>query len=82
MPIKVYHIIEETTDQQVVEIHAPSASEAIAIYLAHSTHEHWDSIERLPGNRLLWNFPSEYCTMYAKTEHLIFVKWTHKRGLY
>lgn len=82
MLINVYHIIEETTDQQVVEIHAPSASEAIAIYLAHSTHERWDSIERLPGNRLLWNFPSEYCTMYAQTEHLIFAKWTHKKGLY
>jgi hypothetical protein len=80
--MQVYHIIEETIDQQVVEIHAPSASEAIAIYLKHSTHEHWDTIERLPGNRLLWNFPSEYCTMSAETEHLIFAKWTHKLGLY
>jgi hypothetical protein len=80
--MQVFHIIEETTDQQVIEIHAPSASEAIAIYLANGTHEHWDSIERLPGNRLLWNFPSEYCTMCAKTEHLIFAKWTHKKGLY
>lgn len=82
MPINVYHIIEETTDQQVMEIHAPSISKAISVYLTHCTREHWDSIERLPGNRLLWNFPSEYCTMYAKTERLIFAKWTHKKGLY
>ena len=78
----VYHIIEETTDQQVIEIRANSANEAISIYIKHSTHEHWDSIEQLGNNRILWNFPTEYCTMYAQTEHLIFAKWTHKLGLY
>lgn len=78
----VYHIIEETTDQQVIEVRANSANEAISIYIKHSTHEHWDSIEQLGNGRILWNFPTEYCTMYAKTEHLIFAKWTHKLGLY
>jgi hypothetical protein len=81
MPIKVYHIIEETNDQQVVEIHAPSASEAVAIYLAHSTHEHWTSIER-NGYNIIWNFPSEYCVMTTHTEYLVFAKWVHKKGLY
>lgn len=80
--MQVYHIIEETIDQQVIEIHAPNANEAISIYLEHSTHERPDSIERLSNNRLLWNFPTEYCIMYAQTEHLIFAKWTHKLGLY
>ena len=79
--LKVFHIIEETADQQVVEIHAPSASDAISLYLRHSTHEQWDSIEQ-NGHKVIWNFPSEYCIMHAQTEYLIFAKWTHKKGLY
>lgn len=79
--LKVFHIIEETTDQQVVEIHAQSVHEAIGIYLKHSTHEQWDSIER-NGHKVIWNFPSEYCIITAQTEHLVFAKWVHKKGLY
>lgn len=78
----VYHIIEQARDQQVVEIIANSANDAISIYIRHNTYEHLDSIERLSGNRILWNFPTEYCIMYMQTEHLIFVKWIHKLGLY
>lgn len=79
--LKVFHIIEETTDQQVVEIHAQNANEAIGVYMEHCTHEQWDSIEK-NGHRIIWNFPSEYCVMTAQTEHLIFAKWIHKKGLY
>ena len=79
--LKVFHIIEETTDQQVVEIHAQNAHEAIVVYMEHCTHERRDSIKK-NGHRIIWNFPSEYCVMTAQTEHLIFAKWIHKKGLY
>ena len=78
----VYHIIEETTDQQVIEIKASSPSEAISIYFQHSTHEHWYSVEQIAPHTLLWNFPTEYCTMKAVGNGRIFTKWTHKLGLY
>lgn len=78
---EVYHIIEQTNDQQTVEIIAQSAHDAISLYLQHSTHEQWDSLER-SGSNLIWNYPTEYCIMWAKTPNLIYAKWVSKLGLY
>ena len=80
--MKVYHIIEQTTDQQVMEIRANSAQQAIRTYLAHCTHERAEGVVVLTHGRVMWEFPSEYCIMYAQTERLIFAKWKHKKGLY
>lgn len=79
--MQIFHIIEETTDQQVIEIHAPSISDAIGRYISVATNDNWESIEK-NGNALIWNFPDEYCIMTMATPNLVFARWTHKKGLY
>lgn len=79
--MQIFHIIEETNDQQVVEIHAPTLSDAIGRYISVSTNEHWHSIEK-NGDTLIWNFPDEYCILTLATPHLVFTRWVHKKGLY
>lgn len=80
--MKVYHIIEVVTnDQQTVEIHANSQERAMQVYLEYSTNDPLLSVRR-QGNRTTWDYEDEVCEMTAQTEHLVFARWTHKRGLY
>lgn len=76
-----YHIIEQTADQQVVEVLAKSQQDALTIYLDHSTHEQWDSITR-KGSNIIVDYPTETCILWAKTDSLIYAKWISKQGLY
>ena len=43
--MKYYHIIEETTDQQTVEVFAETLFEALEIYFHFSTNEKPELIE-------------------------------------
>lgn len=79
--MKYYHIIEQTNDQQVVEVIAKSQQDALTVYLEHSTHEQWDSITR-KGSNIIVDYPTETCILWAKTDNLIFAKWVSKLGLY
>ena len=80
--LKVFHIIEETADQQVIEITAKSLSDAIMQYMRVCTHESWDSIDVQQVGRICYNYPSEYCTITAYRPQVVFAKWTHKKSLY
>jgi len=79
--MKYYHIIEETTDQQTVEVYAETMQEALDTYLHFSTNEAATKIVTT-GNQIIYDFPSEICTITKQTEQLLFIKWTHKKGLY
>lgn len=79
--MKYYHIIEETTDQQTVEVYAETMQEALDTYFYFSTHEAPDFVIAT-GNQITYDFPSEICVITKQTEQLIFAKWTHKKGLY
>ena len=77
----IYHIIEQTADQQVVEISAKNQQSALTVYLNHSTHEEWDSITHM-GSNIIVDYPTETCILWAKTDGLIYAKWISKQGLY
>lgn len=80
--MKVFHIIEETADQQVVEIVTHSLSDALMLYMQRATHEHWDSIDVVSIGQIRYNYPTEYCIITAHTDNIVFVRWVHKKGLY
>jgi hypothetical protein len=77
----IYHIIEQTVDQQVVEVTAKSQQDALTIYLNHSTRKDWNSITR-KGSNIIVDYPTETCILWAKTDGLIYAKWISKQGLY
>ena len=77
--MKVFHIVEETTDQQTVEIKAGDLGEALSLYLAHNTHEVADSMQVLPPHRVVYGFSSEVCTFTITGNGVLFAKWTDKR---
>ena len=79
--MKYYHIIEETTDQQTVEVFAETMQEALDIYFHFSTNETATLVE-VHYNTITYFFPSETCTITKQNEQLLFIKWTHKKGLY
>lgn len=79
--MKYYHIIEETTDQQTVEVFAETLFEALSIYFYFSTNETPIAITT-NGNQIVHDYPSETCTITKQTEQLVFAKWTHNKGLY
>lgn len=79
--MKYYHIIENTTDQQVLEIVAPDLETAIKIYLEHSAYDpiiDQDTIEE----QSCYEFPSEYCYIIRQNEFIAFAEWVSKKGLY
>ena len=65
--MKYYHIIEETTDQQTVEVFAETLSEALEIYFHFSTNEKPELVEA-HRNITTYFFPSETCTITKQTE--------------
>ena len=79
--MKYYHIIEETTDQQTVEVYAETMQEALDIYFHFSTNETATEVITTE-NQIVYDFPSETCTITKQNEQLLFIKWTHKKGLY
>ena len=79
--MKYYHIIEEATDQQTVEVYAETMQEALDTYFHFSTNETTIEITTI-GNQIVYDFPSEICTITKQNEQLLFIKWTHKKGLY
>ena len=79
--MKYYHIIEEATDQQTVEVYAETMQEALDIYFRFSTNETATEVITT-GNQIVYDFPSETCTVTKQSEQLLFIKWTHKKGLY
>lgn len=79
--MKYYHIIEETTDQQTVEVFAESLTEALNIYFHFSTDESPLLVDAY-HNTITYFFPLEICTITKQTEQVVFVKWTHSKGLY
>ena len=79
--MKYYHIIEETTDQQTVEVYAETTQEALDTYFHFSTNETATEVVAT-GNQIIYDFPSETCTITKQAEQLLFIKWTHKKGLY
>lgn len=79
--MKYYHIIEETTDQQTVEIFAETLYEALQTYFHFSTNETPILVEAR-RNITTYFFPSETCTITKQSEQIVFVKWTHNKGLY
>jgi hypothetical protein len=80
--MKVFHIIEETADQQVVEIITHSLSDAIMLYMQRATHEQYDNIDVVSVGQIRYNYPTEYCIITAQTDRVVFARWVHKRGLY
>lgn len=79
--MKYYHIIEETTDQQTVEVFAETLFEALSIYFHFSTNETPITITT-NGNQIVYDYPSETCTITKQSEQLVFAKWKHNKGLY
>ena len=79
--MKYYHIIEETTDQQTVEVYAETTQEALDTYFHFSTNEKPELVET-HRNIITYFFPSETCTITKQNEQLLFIKWTHNKGLY
>lgn len=79
--MKYYHIIEETTDQQIVEVFAETMQEALDTYFHFSTNETATLVET-HRNAITYFFPSETCTITKQNEQLLFIKWTHNKGLY
>ena len=79
--MKYYHIIEETTDQQVVEVFAETLTEALDIYFHFSTDETPVFVDAY-CNTITYFFPSEFCTITKQTEQIVFIKWKHNKGLY
>lgn len=79
--MKYYHIIEEATNQQTVEVYAETMQEALDTYFHFSTSEATIKITTT-GNQIVYDFPSEICTITKQNEQLLFIKWTHKKGLY
>ena len=80
--MQIFHIIEETADQQTLEIRADCLADAIGLYLSRCTHEQWDYIDTTNVGRIRYNFPTEYCIVTAHTNQIIFVRWISKPGLY
>lgn len=81
--MKYYHIIEETTDQQTVEVFAETLSEALGIYFHFSTNETPRLITISTHHDIItYYFPSETCTITKQSEQLVFAKWKHNKGLY
>ena len=80
--MKIFHIIEETADQQTLEIKADCLANAIGLYLGRCTHEHWDSIDVVSVGQIRYNFPTEYCVITAQTDRIVFARWISKQGLY
>lgn len=78
---EIYHIIEQTSDQQTVEVIAQHTAQAIGTYLSHSTHEEVEQVMR-SGSNLIYNFPTETCIIWEKTPNLLYAKWVSKLGLY
>ena len=78
---EVYHIIEQTNDQQTVEVIAQCQSHAIGVYLQHSTHEEVEQVMR-SGSNLIYDYPTETCISWEKTPNLLYAKWISKLGLY
>lgn len=80
--MRVFHIIEETIDQQTLEIRADCLADAIGLYLGRCTHEQWSDIDVVSVGQIRYNFPTEYCIITAHTDRIIFVRWISKHGLY
>lgn len=79
--MKCYHLIEETTDQQTVEVFAENLTEALGTYFHFSTNE-TPKLVSAHHNITTYYFPSETCTITKQTEQIVFIKWTHNKGLY
>ena len=54
--MKYYHIIEEATDQQTVEVYAETMQEALDIYFRFSTNETATEVITT-GNQIVYDFP-------------------------
>lgn len=78
---KVFHIVEQTNDQQTVEIIAQHQAHAIGTYLQCSTHEEVEQVMR-SGSNLIYDFPTETCIIWERTPNLLYAKWISKLGLY
>ena len=82
--MKVYHIIEQTADQQTVEVLATNAEKAILLYATRAlVNEPITRVEWINNNTLCVYAGCEYCTAQIHDNgRLIFAKWTHTKGLY
>ena len=81
--MRVYHIIEQTADQQTLEIRAESLGQAIELYLNKSLiGEPWQIIERVRHGVIRVTAKEEQCTIIVHNERIAFAQWTHARGLY
>ena len=78
---EVFHIIEQTSDQQTVEVIAQHTAQAIGTYLFHSTREEVEQVMRM-GSNLIYEYPTETCIIWEKTPNLLYAKWVSKLGLY
>lgn len=76
-----YHIIEQTDDQQTVEVIAQNTTQAIGTYLFHTTNEEVEQVMR-SGSNLIYDFPTETCIIWERTPNLLYAKWVSKLGLY
>ena len=80
--MRAYHIIEQTTDQQTMEIWAESMVQAIEVYANRALVGEAHTTKQINGNTWRIGADGEYCTITAHNERIAFAKWTHDKGLY
>ena len=82
--MKVFHIIEQSADQQTTEVWAQTLEQAMRIYASNALiNEPIERIEWINQNTLRAYTKDEQCTLTVHNNgRIAFAKWTHNNGLY
>lgn len=82
--MRIFHIIEQTADQQTMEIRTCTMEQAIKLY-AHTAlvNEPIAHMEYIDSNTIRIYAKDEHCTVRIHSNgRIAYAHWTHNNGLY